>query len=233
LLLRLARLRSSELFTLTVLVVALAVATVGYITFGASMALGAFLAGMVVGQSKVSHQATADALPMRDAFAVLFFVSVGMLFDWRTVAHTPWLVGALLVIILVVKPLVALAIVLMGGHSLRTALTVAGGLAQIGEFSFILAETAGSLKMMPTEGHHALVGAAIISISLNPWLFKRLLALEPWVNQRPWLRERLDRRSAFFRAISVRRVIHFPPTASRSSSPRCGNAASRTWSSRA
>jgi monovalent cation:H+ antiporter-2, CPA2 family len=196
LLLRVARLRSSELFTLTVLVIALAVATVGYISFGASMALGAFLAGMVVGQSKVSHQAAADALPMRDAFAVLFFVSVGMLFDWRTVVHTPGLVGALLVIVLLVKPLIALVIVVVGGHSLRTGLTVAGGLAQIGEFSFILAETAGSLKLMPNEGHHALVAAAIISISLNPWLFNRLLALEPWVNQRPWLRERLDRRSS-------------------------------------
>jgi monovalent cation:H+ antiporter-2, CPA2 family len=196
LLLRVARLRSSELFTLTVLVIALAVATVGYITFGASMALGAFLAGMVVGQSKVSHQAAADALPMRDAFAVLFFVSVGMLFNWHTVLEAPWLVAALVVIVLIVKPLIALAIVLVGGHSLRTGLVVAGGLAQIGEFSFILAETAGSLKLMPTEGHHALVATAIISISLNPWLFKRLLALEPWVQKRPWLRDRLDRSSA-------------------------------------
>jgi CPA2 family monovalent cation:H+ antiporter-2 len=94
LLLRVARLRSAELFTLTVLVIALGVATVGYKFFGASMALGAFLAGMVVGQSKVSHQAAADALPMRDAFAVLFFVSVGMLFDARAVLHEPWLVVA-------------------------------------------------------------------------------------------------------------------------------------------
>lgn len=196
LLLRVARLRSSELFTLTVLVIALAVATVGYITFGASMALGAFLAGMVVGQSKVSHQAAADALPMRDAFAVLFFVSVGMLFNWHTVLDAPWLVAALLVIVLIVKPLVALAIVLVGGHSLRTGLVVAGGLAQIGEFSFILAETAGSLKLMPTEGHHALVAAAIISISLNPWLFKRLLALEPQLQKYPRVHDWLDRRSA-------------------------------------
>lgn len=196
LLLRVARLRSSELFTLTVLVIALAVATVGYITFGASMALGAFLAGMVVGQSKVSHQAAADALPMRDAFAVLFFVSVGMLFDWTTVLKAPVLVAVLLAIVLIVKPLIALVIVLVGGHSLRTGLTVAGGLAQIGEFSFILADTAGALKLMPDEGRHALVAVAIISISLNPWFFKRTLLLEPWLQKHPWLRDHLDRRSA-------------------------------------
>jgi monovalent cation:H+ antiporter-2, CPA2 family len=194
LLLRVARLRSSELFTLTVLVIALAVATIGYIAFGASMALGAFLAGMVVGQSKLSHQAAADALPMRDAFAVLFFVSVGMLFDWRAVLHAPLLLAALLGIVLVVKPLIALVIVLTGGHSLRTALVVAAGLAQIGEFSFILAESAGSLKLMPAEGHHALVACAILSISLNPWLFKRVLALEPWLQKHPWLVEHLNRR---------------------------------------
>ncbi|HEX2852517.1 MAG TPA: cation:proton antiporter [Opitutaceae bacterium] len=196
LLLRVARLRSSELFTLTVLVIALAVATLGYITFGASMALGAFLAGMVVGQSKLSHQAAADALPMRDAFAVLFFVSVGMLFDWRTVLHAPWLIGALLVVVLIVKPLIALVIVLIGGHTLRTGLTVAGGLAQIGEFSFILAETAGTLDLMPKEGHHALVATAIVSISLNPWLFKQCLAMEPWLQKHPWLKDHLNRRSA-------------------------------------
>jgi CPA2 family monovalent cation:H+ antiporter-2 len=196
LLLRVARLRSSELFTLTVLVIALAVATVGYITFGASMALGAFLAGMVVGQSKLSHQAAADALPMRDAFAVLFFVSVGMLFDWRTVLNAPWLIAALLAVVLIVKPLIAMVIVLIGGHTLRTGLTVAGGLAQIGEFSFILAETAGALNLMPKEGHHALVATAIVSISLNPWLFKRCLAMEPWLQKHPWLKDHLDRRSA-------------------------------------
>lgn len=195
LLLRVARLRSRELFTLTVLVIAMAVATVGYITFGASMALGAFLAGMVVGQSKVSHQAAADALPMRDAFAVLFFVSVGMMFDVREILHEPWLVGGLLAVVLVVKPLTALGIVLVSGHTLRTGLAVAGGLAQIGEFSFILAEAAKGLKLMPGAGHHALVACAIISISLNPWLFKQLLALEPWIKQRPRLLALITRRA--------------------------------------
>jgi monovalent cation:H+ antiporter-2, CPA2 family len=194
LLLRVARLRSRELFTLTVLVIAMAVATIGYITFGASMALGAFLAGMVVGQSKVSHQAAADALPMRDAFAVLFFVSVGMLFDAREILHSPWLLAGLLAVVLIVKPVIALAIVLLTGHSLRTGLVVAGGLAQIGEFSFIVAELARSLKMLPEAGHHALVACAIVSISLNPWLFKRLLDLEPWVKKHPRLNSLLNRR---------------------------------------
>ncbi len=194
LLLRVAALKSSELFTLTVLVIAMAVATVGYITFGASMALGAFLAGMVVGQSKVSHQAAADALPMRDAFAVLFFVSVGMLFDAREILQAPWLLAGLLVVVLVVKPLVALAIVLLTGHSLRTALVVAGGLSQIGEFSFIVAETARAIDLLPEAGHHALVACAIVSISLNPWLFQRTLALEPWVKRHPRLHALLNRR---------------------------------------
>jgi CPA2 family monovalent cation:H+ antiporter-2 len=177
-----------------VLVIAMAVATIGYITFGASMALGAFLAGMVVGQSKVSHQAAADALPMRDAFAVLFFVSVGMLFDVREILHEPWLLGGLLLVVLVVKPVVALGIVLVTGHSLRTGLAVAGGLAQIGEFSFIVAETARTLKIMPEAGHHALVACAIVSISLNPWLFKRLLDLEPWLKKHPRVYAVLNRR---------------------------------------
>ncbi len=194
LLLRVAALKSRELFTLTVLVIAMAVATIGYITFGASMALGAFLAGMVVGQSKVSHQAAADALPMRDAFAVLFFVSVGMLFDARAILHAPWLLAGLLVVVLIVKPIVALVIVLVTGHSLRTGLAVAGGLAQIGEFSFIVAETARSLNLMPADGHHALVACAIVSISLNPWMFKRLLDLEPWLKKHPRLYAVLNRR---------------------------------------
>jgi CPA2 family monovalent cation:H+ antiporter-2 len=194
LLLRVTRLKSRELFTLTVLVIAMAVATVGYIAFGASMALGAFLAGMVVGQSKVSHQAAADALPMRDAFAVLFFVSVGMLFDVRELFHEPWLLIGLLIVVLIVKPLVALGIVVLTGHSLRTGLTVAAGLAQIGEFSFIVAETARLLKLMPDSGHHALVACAIISISLNPWLFKHLLELEPWLKRHPRVYAVLNRR---------------------------------------
>ena len=194
LLLRVARLKARELFTLTVLVIAMAVAVLGYTAFGASMALGAFLAGMVVAQSKVSQQAAADALPMRDAFAVLFFVSVGMLFDFRQIVEEPGMILGLLVVVLIVKPVVALAIVLVSGHSLRTGLTVAGGLAQIGEFSFILAESAKALGLMPEAGHHALVACAIVSISVNPWLFERLLSLEPWLKTKPRVMAVINRR---------------------------------------
>lgn len=187
LLLRVVRLRSAELFTLTVLVMSISVATLSYMLFGASMALGAFLAGMVVGQSKVSSQAAANALPMRDAFAVLFFVSVGMLFDYRTLWKEPLLVAGVVLVILVIKPLIALLIVLVSGHSLKVALTVAGGLAQIGEFSFILAESAKALKILPDEGSHVLVAGAIVSISVNPWVFKSLLKLEPALAKNPML----------------------------------------------
>ena len=179
LLLRVARLRSQELFTLTVLVMAMAVATIAYVAFGASMALGAFLAGMVVGQSKVSSQAAANAMPMRDAFAVLFFVSVGMLFDYRVVLEQPLLMVGVLAVVLLIKPVAAFLIVLVLGHPLRTALTAAGALAQIGEFSFILAESARALGLLPGEGHTVLVGAVIVSISLNPILFRATLRFEP------------------------------------------------------
>jgi CPA2 family monovalent cation:H+ antiporter-2 len=195
LLLRVARLRSRELFTLAVLVMAICVATVSYVAFGASMALGAFLAGMVVGQSKVSDQAAADVLPMRNAFAVLFFVSVGMLFDYRTVLNEPLLMLGVIAIILVVKPLAAIMIVILGGHSLRTALTVAGGLAQIGEFSFIVGDMAKSLGLMPDTGSHVLVAGAIVSISLNPLIFRSMLALEPRIAKWPWLARRLAGRT--------------------------------------
>jgi CPA2 family monovalent cation:H+ antiporter-2 len=195
LLLRVARLRSRELFTLAVLVMAICVATISYVAFGASMALGAFLGGMVVGQSKVSDQAAADVLPMRNVFAVLFFVAVGMLFDYRTLLDSPALILGVLAIILVVKPLAALVIVIVSGHSLKTALTVAGGLAQIGEFSFIVSEMAKSLGLMPGSGHNVIVAAAIVSISLNPLIFRRMLALEPRLTRWPFLAMWLARRS--------------------------------------
>jgi Kef-type K+ transport system, predicted NAD-binding component len=194
LLLRVARLRSRELFTLAVLVMSIAVATAAYKAFDASMALGAFLAGMMVGQSKFSHQAAAEALPMRDAFAVLFFVSVGMLFDFRVVLEEPWLVAGVVFIILVVKPIAAFIIVLLCRHTVRTGLTVAGGLAQIGEFSFILAEVARTQGLLPGEANAVLVAGAIISISINPVVFRGLLALEPWIERHAgwakWLTQR-------------------------------------------
>jgi CPA2 family monovalent cation:H+ antiporter-2 len=190
-----ARLRSRELFTLTVLVFSVAIASGAYVLFGASMALGAFLAGMVVAQSPVSHQAAADALPLRDAFAVLFFVSVGMLFDPSFLWNEPLIMLAALTIILLVKPLVALAIVAALGQSARTALTVAIGLAQIGEFSFILSDSARKYGLMPESGHNLLVGGAILSITLYPLLFRSIPRIERWLQRYPRLWHFLNARS--------------------------------------
>ncbi|MBN8459832.1 MAG: cation:proton antiporter [Verrucomicrobia bacterium] len=203
-LVQVARLRSRELFTLTVLVFSIAIAAASYIFFGASMALGAFLAGMVVAQSPVSHQAAADALPLRDAFAVLFFVSVGMLFDPGFLLEQPLMVLSALGIILIAKPLAALLIVAVLGHSVRIALTVAIGLAQIGEFSFILSELARKHGLMPESGHNVLVASAIISITLNPLLFRSLPMIERWLEKNPalWrlLNARADRRMVAIRS---------------------------------
>jgi CPA2 family monovalent cation:H+ antiporter-2 len=194
-LVKVARLRSRELFTLTVLVFSIAVAAASYFFFGASMALGAFLAGMVVAQSPVSHQAAADALPLRDAFAVLFFVSVGMLFDPAFLIQEPLMVAAAVGIIVIGKPLAALVIVAVLGHSVRTALTVAIGLAQIGEFSFILSELARRHGLMPDAGHNVLVAAAIISITINPLLFRALPQMEDWLKKQPRLWKLLNGRA--------------------------------------
>src|SRR5205823_10383692 len=136
---RAAATRSRELFTLTVLVVALGIAVGSAQFFGVSMALGAFLAGMVVGRTEFSLRAATDALPMRDAFAVLFFVSTGMLFDPRYLLAAPWLVAATLGIVLLGKPLAALVIVLALRYPVRVAAAVAVALAQAGEFTFMLA----------------------------------------------------------------------------------------------
>jgi K+:H+ antiporter len=210
LLLRIARLRSRELFTLSVVVMAICVATISYVAFGASMALGAFLGGMVVGQSRVSEQAGADILPMRNIFAVLFFVSVGMLFDYRTVLESPALILGVLAIILLIKPLAALIIVIFTGHSLKTALTVAGGLAQIGEFSFIVGDMAKSLGLMPATGNNVIVAGAIVSISLNPVIFRRTLALEPVLEKWSWLTNRraghLEKLGARANEITAKRI---------------------------
>lgn len=170
--------RSRELFTLTVLVLALGIAVGSAKFFGVSMALGAFLAGMVVRQSEFGFRAASEALPMRDAFAVLFFVSVGMLFDPAYLLEEPGLVLATLAIILVGKPLAALVIVLVLGYAPRVALSIAVALAQIGEFSFILATVGRELGVLGEGGSNTLVAAAIISISLNPLLYRLIGPLE-------------------------------------------------------
>ncbi len=195
-----ARLRSRELFTLTVLALALAIAVGAAYVFGASMALGAFLAGMVVGQSAVSHQAAADALPMRDAFAVLFFVSVGMLLDPSFLLREPLLLVAGLAIVLVGKPLAALLVTVLLGYSTRTGLVVALGLAQIGEFSFILGDLARHHGLLGEAGASLLVACALVSISLNPFLFRWLDPIEARLRRFPRLWRLLDARSARKRA---------------------------------
>lgn len=191
-----AKLRSPELFTLTVLVLSVTIAVGSASIFGASVALGAFLAGIVVAQSPVSHQAAADALPMRDAFSVIFFVSVGMLFDPSFVIREPAMVAAALAVVLLFKPLAALVIVAICGYPARTALTVAIGLAQIGEFSFIVAQVAGEHGLIPPEGMSVLVAAAMISITLNPLLFGALDRIERAVANVPWLFRLLEARHA-------------------------------------
>jgi CPA2 family monovalent cation:H+ antiporter-2 len=189
---RVAKLRSRELFTLTVLVMAIAIATGAAYLFGASMALGAFVAGMVVGQSPVANQAAADALPLRDAFAVLFFTSVGMLFNPMFLVHEPLMVFAGLGIVMIGKPLAALIIVAIIGYPLRTGLTVALGLAQIGEFSFILSEVGRKHGLMSDAGHNVLVACAIVSITLNPMLFRLLAPIERAIEARPALSRLLN-----------------------------------------
>lgn len=195
LLVHVARTGSRELFTLAVLAVALGVAYGSSAVFGMSLALGAFLAGLVVSESDLSHQAAADALPMRDAFAVIFFVSVGMLFEPASLLAAPWALLAVLAIVLIAKPLAALAIVIGFGYPIRSALTVGVGLAQIGEFSFILADLGRSLGVLPGEGYNLIIAAALFSIALNPILFRSIDSIEAWLRTRPGLARYLDRRN--------------------------------------
>ena len=190
-----AHTRSRELFTLTILAIALAIATSSAIVFGVSMALGAFLAGMVVGQTELSHQAAADAMPMRDAFAVLFFVSVGMLFDPRVMVDHPSLLLALLGIVLIANPIAAFIVAWTMHYSFRTAITVAIVLSQIGEFSFLLANEAMRSKLLTAEGQSLLVACSILSIALNPILFLGIDPLENWLLRKPRLWRLLNGRA--------------------------------------
>lgn len=199
LLIKVARTRSQELFTLTVLMAAFATAVGAAVVFKASLALGAFLGGMVVGKSKVSHQAAADLLPLRDAFAVLFFLSVGMLFDPAFFVERPFLVACCLLIVILVKPLTAMMVVALLGYSARTALVVAVGLAQVGEFSFILAQEAQKLNLVDEVVYSVVVICALISITLNPGLFKQIPRAEAFLKKQPrlWklMNTRADRRA--------------------------------------
>src|SRR3989442_5760666 len=158
---RVVETRSRELFTLTVLVVALGIAVGSALTFGVSMALGAFLAGMIVGQSEFSLRAASEALPMRDAFAVLFFVSVGMLFDPGALMASPRLLLATLAIVMLGKPIVALVIVTLLGYGSKIAIGVAIALAQIGEFSLILANVGDQLNILSSGATNLIVAVSI------------------------------------------------------------------------
>ncbi|MEE7474941.1 YbaL family putative K(+) efflux transporter [Methylobacterium hispanicum] len=191
-----ARTGSRELFTLCVLALALGLAFGSAELFGVSFALGAFFAGMVLAESDLSHQAAADSLPLQDAFAVLFFVSVGMLFDPFILIREPLSVLAVLGVIMLGKSLAAVAIVLVFKHPVGTALTIAASLAQIGEFSFILVTLGLSLKLLPTEGRDLILGGALLSITLNPLAFALAARVEAWLADRPELARRFERGGA-------------------------------------
>ena len=173
-----AKTGSRELFTLSILSIAMCIAVGSAYLFDVSMALGAFLAGMVVGRSEFSLRAATEALPLRDAFAVLFFVSVGMLFDWTSLADSAFIILATLAIILIGKPLIAFIVVILMRYPLKVALSVAIVLSQIGEFSFILATMGRDLDILPASASNILVAAAIISITLNPIMYRMAGKLE-------------------------------------------------------
>ena len=191
-----ARTGSRELFTLAVLASAVGIAYASSELFGVSFALGAFFAGMVLSESDLSHQAAADSLPLQDAFAVLFFVSVGMLFDPGIVLREPLAILGVVGVIVLGKSLAAIAIVLAFGHPVGTALTIAASLAQIGEFSFILASLGISLKLLPESGRDLILGGALLSITLNPLFFALADRVSLYLGERPEWRRRLERRAA-------------------------------------
>jgi CPA2 family monovalent cation:H+ antiporter-2 len=178
-----------------VLALAMGIAVGASSLFGVSMALGAFLAGMVVGQSEFSARAAAEALPMRDAFAVMFFLSVGMLFNPAAALESPLLIATTLGIVLLAKPLAALVIVVLLGYGSRVGLGVSVALAQIGEFSFLVAALGKDLDVLPAELMNPIVAAAMISITLNPILYQFLPRLEEALKKRPGLYRALNRRS--------------------------------------
>ncbi|MGV3774072.1 MAG: cation:proton antiporter [Verrucomicrobiales bacterium] len=166
------RTRSRELFTLTVLVLAVGIAVGSAKVFGVSMALGAFLAGLAVGRSEFATRAANDALPMRDAFAVLFFVSVGMLFDPRSLLTIPHIIGLVLLVVVVIKPLAAILTVRVLGEPWNRAIPIGAAFSQVGEFSFILGTVALDLELISNAGWNALVAASIISIGANPYVYR-------------------------------------------------------------
>ena len=190
---RVAKTGSREMFTLCVIAAAVGIAYGSSEIFGVSFALGAFFAGMVLRESELSHRAAEESLPLRDAFSVLFFVSVGMLFDPMVLVHSPLQVAAVVAIIIFGKSLAAFALVLLLRYPLNTALTVSASLAQIGEFSFILAGVGMQLNLLPAEGQSLILAGAIISIAVNPLLFKGIEPLQHWIRAHSELARRMER----------------------------------------
>ena len=188
-----ARLGSRELFTLTVVAAAVSIAYGSYAVFGVSMALGAFFAGMVVKESDFSHRAEEETLPLREIFSILFFVSVGMLFDPRILIEQPLHIIAVIAIIMIGKTLAAMALVLFFRYPLNTALTVGASLAQIGEFSFILATLGVSLGLLSLDGQNLILAGALFSITLNSFLFSAIEPVQNWIRERSHLARLLER----------------------------------------
>lgn len=193
LLAQVARAGSRELFTLCVIAAAVSIAYGSAVLFGVSFALGAFFAGVVLSGSDLSHRAAEETLPLRDAFAVLFFVSVGMLFDPMILVQKPLHVLAVLGIIMIGKSLAAFLIVLAFRYPLNTALTVSASLAQIGEFSFILAGLGLSLGLLPPEGQHLILAGALLSIALNPLVFRVIEPIQEWARKQSKLAKMVER----------------------------------------
>ena len=182
-----ARTASRELFTLAVFATAVGVAFASAKLFGVSFALGAFFAGMMIRESDLNHEVADRTLPFQDAFAVLFFVAVGMLFDPAVLLEDPLKVLAVVGIIMFGKSIASFAIVMGSGYSLKTALVVSTGLAQIGEFSFILIALGLTLGLLPEEGRDLILAGALISISLNPLMFKISQLIYEYVDAHPRL----------------------------------------------
>jgi CPA2 family monovalent cation:H+ antiporter-2 len=188
-----ARTGSRELFTLAVVSAAVGVAYLSAELFSVSFALGAFFAGMMMRESSLSHRAAEESLPLRDAFSVLFFVSVGMLFEPHVLVAEPLRVVAVVAIIILGKTVAAVALVLVFRYPLNTALTVGASLAQIGEFSFILAGLGVSLNLLPQEGQSLILAGALISISLNSAVFAAIEPAQRWIRARSTLARALER----------------------------------------
>jgi len=193
-----AKTGSRELFTLAVISAAIGIAYGAAALFSVSFALGAFFAGMVMRESEFSHRAAQESLPLRDAFAVLFFVSVGMLFQPSILIDKPMSVLAVVAVIVVGKSIAAMAITLAFRYPLNTALVVAASLAQIGEFSFILAGLGVALGILPAEGMSLILAGALISIAINPLLFSAIHPFKKWLVGLSDLASNLEKRTDLF-----------------------------------